>query len=219
MGYQEEIGLARAQERLFGLLAACLTRPDRELANALMRGDVSARFGDLLSFGSGDRIESALGAIASFERDCAESSVDDVRLCLEVDYNRLFVGPAALLAPPYESCYASEAKGSGGRLRTEEERAVAAEYRRYGYAVPEPLVELPDHIAVELEFLSRMAGREARAWESGAAEAADAMRFAQASFLENHLRTWAGTFATRVESGARTAFYPGAAALVAEFSR
>lgn len=219
MDYREKAGFARAQECFFDLMAVCFMRPGKDLADAMVQGRVSKRLGTLLLSDGDERLGAAVLAIASFERECAGMSIDEVRLCLEVDYNRLFVGPAALLAPPYESYYASEAKGSGGRLRTEEERAVAAEYLRYGYAVPESLIELPDHIAVELAFLALLAGREAQAWELGTVEAAEGVRLAQARFLESHLGAWAGALAKRVEDGARTAFYPGAAALVAGFCR
>lgn len=214
----EKAGFARAEAEFFGLSCRCLQRPDETLAALLKEGGVSIRLRELLSCETGDRAFDPVGAIEAFEAECAKMPVDGIRLRLEVDYNRLFVGPGALLAPPYESYYASEARqAGGGRLRTEDERAVAAAYRKSGFAVPEPLVELPDHIAIELEFLARLAGAEADFWERGSEEEALESQSAQARFIEEHLGTWAKAFAERVGAGSRTVFYPAIANLAAAY--
>ncbi|WP_180326729.1 TorD/DmsD family molecular chaperone [Raoultibacter phocaeensis] len=218
MGYCEERGLARAQGRLCCLLAACFRRPDDALAEKIIGSGFSEELGAILSDAEAGTVASLLARIAAFEQDCASSAPENVRLALELDYNRLFVGPAALLAPPYESYYASDRDGNGfGRLRTAEERAVVAAYRESGYEVPESFTDLPDHIAVELEFLALVAEKEASAWEAGDADEAEKMRNAQAIFLERHVGTWAVRFAEHVERGARTPLYPAVAQIVALF--
>lgn len=218
MDYREEAGLAQAQARLFELLAHCFRRPDASLAATLSGSGLSKEFGAVLSGGGSHAIASALERLAVFERRCSSETLENVRLALEVDYNRLFVGPASLLAPPYESYYASDAEGKGfGRLRTAEERAVVAAYRESGYEVPGFFTDLPDHIAVELEFLSLLAGNEACAWGSGDVDEAEGTKCAQANFIERHTSTWVARFAECVERGARTALYPAAAQIAAMF--
>ena len=81
----------------------------------------------------------------------------------------------------------------------------------------EELHDLPDHVAVELEFLYALefaierARREAD--ESGRAEV-EALR---RRFLGAHLGAWIAPFAARVEGGARTAFYRELALMVRRF--
>ena len=220
MDNREESALAAAQSSLFALLSRCFMRPDKELAADIAAKSISAALQGVLSPRAEDGIAAALDGISSFERSCEGVAEEEIRLRMEVDYNRLFVGPAALLAPPYGSYYASESKASGsGRLRTEEERAVAEAYLRYGYALPRPLVELPDHIAVELEFLSKLGAEEAAAWEAGDDARAGALQTAQMLFLEDHVAPWADRLAERVAAGASTTFYPGVAGLAASFCR
>lgn len=215
MEYCDQANLAQAESSFFSLAARCFRRPDRALAALLAEGFVSGELRNLVACESGDRMDAIIAEVEAFEGECCDVPADDARLRLEVDYNRLFVGPAALLAPPYESYYASRSRESGGgRLRTAEERAVVAEYRRHGYAVPEPIAELPDHIAVELEFISLLAGNEAAAWEAEHDDGARSIQRSQAGFIEEHLGIWAADFSARVAFGSRTTFYPAMAALV-----
>ena len=131
-----------------------------------------------------------------------------MRLELEVDYNRLFVGPGKLIAPPYESYYASENSEHGGRLRTQDEFAVKMAYAANGYAMPEQFVDLPDHAAIELDFLALMARDEAAAWEAGDSQRAFYLQQEADAFAAQHPARWFATCAERVDAGARTAFYP-----------
>ena len=218
MDYREEAGFARAQALFFELAARCVRRPDAALAAELTAHNMASRFAAVLAATSDPSVPRALGDLSDFEQGSATLTPEDVRLRLEVDYNRLFVGPGALLAPPYESFYATERRSSGGgRLRADEERAVARAYVRHGYALPEALVELPDHIAVELEFLCLLSDGEARAWEARDVEEALGLQRAQTTFVEDHLARWIEPFAKRVQEGAQTAFYPAAVQLVRAF--
>lgn len=213
----EERSLACAQADLFSIAARVMRRPDASLAVDVMEGRLSARLGAAVAAGAENAL-AFLDELRTFEEASAKRDAEEMRLRLEVDYNRLFVGPGALAAPPYESYYASEAKAPGsGRLRTEEERQVVRAYARRGYAMPEELVELPDHIAVELEFLALLACEEAAAWGAGDVEKAFELQGAQESFIEEHLGTWAGKLAARVRAEARCALYPAVLGLVASY--
>ena len=78
---------------------------------------------------------------------------------------------------------------------------VAAYYEAFGY-VPAPLREVPDHIAVELGFLSFMALKIAFArFESRADDAGVALE-AYEKFQTKHLGVWAPAFcAALAETG------------------
>lgn len=214
---EEEMRFASAQAGLFDTAARCMRRPDAGLAAEIIAGSLTRRFGMLRS-SSDPRVAQALEELTSFERACSSDEPGTLRLRLEVEYNRLFVGPAALPAPPYESYYASEARVSGGgRLRGEEERAVLRAYGQRGFAVSEELSELPDHIALELEFLYLVSSDEAHAWSRGDAALAMELQEAQASFIRNHVGRWVGHLSERAREAARTPFYPAVLDLATSF--
>lgn len=207
---------ARAESVLLALWAKSFYRPTTELAGELRDGVFVTDLRTLLSDCEDATIDSAVDILDAFAQSLQEKDLEAARLSLEVDYNRLFVGPSALLAPPYESFYATARLGEGERgvVRGAPERQVSAEYAAHGQAMPAEFVEFPDHLAIELEYLSLLAKHEAEAWETGDEQAALALQHDQDSFRAKHLGTWIGPFARSVAEGAWTAFYPAVAVLV-----
>jgi len=202
---------ARVSAALWGTLARGLLRPTVELAADVRSGAYASALADLIDEAASPLLAQALGVLRDYAAALQESgrTNDELRLDLEVDYNRLFVGPGKLLAPPYESFYASEAMGGeGGRLRTQEEFAVKVAYAANGYAMPEQFVDLPDHAAIELDFLALMARDEANAWDAGDVERALYLQREADAFAAQHPATWFATCADRVDAGARTPLYP-----------
>jgi TorA maturation chaperone TorD len=77
--------------------------------------------------------------------------------------------------------------------------------------VADTAAERPDHIGMELEFMSVLAAREAYAREHQLDEAQfEICLDAQKKFLREHLGRWAPAFARRL---ARSAIHPALAAL------
>lgn len=216
MDYQNMAAQARAESILLALWAKSFYRPTAELARELRDGDVVTDLRNLVSGCEDATINSAVDILDAFAQSLREKDLEAARLALEVDYNRLFVGPSALLAPPYESFYATARleEGERGVVRGTPEREVKAEYAAHGLAMPAEFVEFSDHLAVELEYLSLLAKREAEAWELGNEKAALALQDDQESFRGEHLGTWIEPFVRSVAEGARTAFYPAVAVLV-----
>ncbi len=68
---------------------------------------------------------------------------------MQYDFNRLFIGPDVLQAPPYESCYRNPDK----TLMQAETLKVREKYLRAGLAISRKNVEPDDFIGFELEFL------------------------------------------------------------------
>lgn len=71
-------------------------------------------------------------------------------------------------------------------------------YDDTGFTINPETNQAPDHLAVELEFVSHLANREADRWEGGSAEDAEALNKLQKNFLEEHLGAWAIPFARSV---------------------
>lgn len=201
--------VAAAYAALLGLLSRALLRPDLALAHDARTGSFGAAIAELVDASADSKLAGALDVLASCAHGWLGADDEEVHRELEVDYNRLFVGPAALLAPPYESYYASMLpNGKGGRLRTQDEAAVRSAYRRWGYTAPEVFIDLPDHIAVELGFLALLARDESAAWEVGDAQKATGLQQAGDEFAAQHPGTWVARCAARVDNGAREGFYP-----------
>jgi TorA maturation chaperone TorD len=128
---------------------------------------------------------------------------------LERDYQRLFVGPGPMLAPPYESVHLT----SDGLLFEAPTFAVRAAYEAYGLAAPRPGQEPDDHLGLELAFLARLCALTLDAVELGDTAAADQLLAAQQIFLTEHVLRWGDGCLEAVEQHAQTAFYRGFAAL------
>ena len=128
---------------------------------------------------------------------------------LRADYERLFVGPNSLLAPPYESVYLTTE-----RLIFEGPTfEVRAAYRAMGVQAPRFNREPDDHIGLEFSFLALLCHRGLDALESeDQVELASALE-AQRHFLSEHVLRWGGDCLTLVETNAETAFYQGVGAL------
>jgi TorA maturation chaperone TorD len=132
---------------------------------------------------------------------------------LAIDHARLFVGPFALLAPPYGSVYLE-----GERRLMGDSTLVAGEcYQEVGLEVAAGFSGTPDHIAVELEFMHFLAVRELNALTAGDLDRAQNFRQKQWAFLERHLAAWVPDFSRSVEEQAQTRFYKVLAAVTRMF--
>ena len=211
----EDIALAKADASMLALLARGFLRPVAGFSASIQDGSYLASLQELLDASSSPQIAEALEGIAVLGERLAGLDAEAARLELEVDYNRLFVGPGRLLAPPYESFYRSEPDENGrGTICGMPMLAVKDVYTRFNVELPDHFVDYPDHIAFELEFLSLLAAREAEALESGDEEALTAFRSGQEEFRAQHLGVWFAQFAESVKQGAETELYPALASLV-----
>lgn len=113
---------------------------------------------------------------------------------LQTAYAHLFVGPAALPAPPWESVYTS-----GENLIFQKSTLdVRAAFRAAGYQAAGYPREADDHLATELDFMATLAERASQAFERGDIVETRALLKTQSEFLDQHLCIWAGAFAERL---------------------
>lgn len=103
---------------------------------------------------------------------------------VEYDFNRLFVGPAAIPAPPYASAYQEEPALMGAPALE-----VRDAYRRLGLQVPDQGATPDDHIAFELDAVAAMLGAEGT--DKDLAEL-------QTWFVEEHMCGWLPEFTAAV---------------------
>ena len=97
--------------------------------------------------------------------------------------------------------------------------AVLEIYSEGGFDIDEDFQELPDHVAVELEFLYLLTFTQNQARQAGDSDALAASEQLQQRFLDAHLGAWIGPFAAAVQAGAETPFYRVLATLTERFVR
>ena len=134
---------------------------------------------------------------------------------LLVDYTRLFLGPIDTLASPYGSRWTHAPAQTEDNLPL----AVLDLYSEGGFETDAEFVDLPDHVAVELEFLYLLNFNKNRAAQAGRFDEADATETLKQRFLAEHLGSWIAPFSMAVQAGAETAFYRELAALTERFVR
>jgi len=189
MKVEEHLSLEKERAACYKFLADCYYLPDAGLLEAINTPDKAAC-----------GLSSGMAGIAG---------LDDIEP-LQVDYSRLFVGPYGLLASPYGSMYLENLKLVGDSTID-----VSRRYAKEGLSVN--IKEVPDHVAVELEFMYFLIHKEIEAALQGnSTQAVDYVR-KQRDFLEVHLARWVYDFTDRIASNAQTAFYKKLAHLTKTF--
>jgi TorA maturation chaperone TorD len=192
-------GIARAD--LCRFLAACFYQPGPEFVEERL-------FASMLAAAVRVNPEFA----ADVKRMDAAFAAEDPETLL-VDYTRLFLGPVAPLAKPYGSSW----QDGQQTLMRESSMEVQELYAQGGFEVDDDFHDLPDHVAVELEFLYLLIFRETQATAGGDVDAMSAMSALRRQFLAEHVGVWIGPFTTAMHDGAETAFYRELAGLTARF--
>ncbi len=185
---------AAARADFCRFLAACYYEPGPEFAEERLFDSMqaaAAQFDPALAEGAA-RLGRAFGAVR--DRD------------LLVEYTRLFLGPVDAPARPYGSLWLGPEK----LLMQESTMAVQRLYEEGGFALSEDFMELPDHIAAELEFLYALLFHESRG------ESPERIAIKR-RLLDEHLGRWIGPFADALKSAAREAFYRELADVTARF--
>lgn len=121
----------------------------------------------------------------------------------ELEFNRLFVGPGRLPAPPYESVWRSEdrllVQAAAGTVRSL--------YRQHGLKGRADRSEPEDHLATELEFYAWLQQGALRAAEAGHMTECRRLTEAQQGFLQAHLSGWVPAFCQAVSDQTTSPFY------------
>lgn len=189
------------REDIYRLLAACYYPPTA----ALLDERSCAAVAELLESVAPDAAESARQAASC----CSTAPLED----LLVEYSRLFLGPFKLVAPPYGSVWLDESKGVMGASTAR----VAAFYDNSGLRLADDFSELPDHIAVELEFMSYLAFKQREALSTGDYDEAGRMSAVQREFLADFLLPWLEPFTTCIVEDGESSLYQAIASCTATF--
>lgn len=193
---------ATARGRLYRCLAAAFLRPPADTLVAPFLDDATLA-----------TLASRFGGDAVVELDRFRDVFDGDFEALDQEYQSLFVVPMGRYVTPYEAVYrderAVEDEVVRGLLMGPSTVAVKALYREAGAEVAENLLELPDHVGLELGCMDFLCQAEARAWERGDSSAATQARRLQWRLLTEHLLQWIPALCRRIRANAPGPFYRG----------
>lgn len=189
----------RAKADVYRLLSACYYEPEE----AFLEENVFGQLEQALSALDSERAVDAKSMGAYF----LESSAEDLR----IDYTRLFLGPFGIRSKPYGSVYLD----GKNIVMGESTMALLTLYHDGGFHVAENFSEMPDHVAVELEFLYLLNTRLAEI----PVEVTERDRLSRLgrSLLAEHLGQWIIPFTEAMKKGADTDFYRKLADLTQSF--
>ncbi|HBA89545.1 MAG TPA: molecular chaperone TorD [Geobacter sp.] len=193
-------GAATTREDVYRLLAACYYPPTPALFDEKCCDVLAALLSDLAPEASAHAAQAA--ALAS------DQSIES----LAVEHARILVGPFKLVAPPYGSFYLDNQTVMGDSTA-----AAEAFYRTCGLHLAEDFFELPDHITVELEFLSFLAFSQRQAETIANADESERLAGLQLEFLERFLMPWLKPFTEAIISDGEAPFYQALARCTAAF--
>jgi TorA maturation chaperone TorD len=162
---------------------------------------------------SPDLCNALAAAGVEFDDDVVYAEIGQLTENLGVEYTRLFLGPGKHV-PPYESV---QVKEGSGVLRGPECQAVQRYIEKSGFVYNAEFSGLPDHISVELEFMSHLTRLEAEAWKRLDPSEAGKCLDHEDHFMTNHLGRWFLAFCDEVMDRTVSSFYREVARLTTEF--
>lgn len=139
-------------------------------------------------------------------------AADDLQTLL-VDHTRLFIGPSRPLAIPYGSFWLT----GDTSLMPEATQAIQDIYQEGGFDVDEDYGDLPDHVAVELEFLYALHFARTQALHNNEGDEVATLNTIRQRFLREHLGKWVVPFTAAIRQNADTTFYRELAELTERF--
>ena len=194
---------ASAREDLFRFLSACYYEPAPEFEEEKLFDSIRLAASKVHP----DLVEPARRLGEAF-------AAQDLQTLL-VDYTRLFLGPIEARANPYGASWLSRPD-----VTDEDPNPLPTVLEFYsvgGFEIDSDFRELPDHVAVELEFLYLLTFNSNRAQAAGKADELAAIDQLRGRFLGEHLGAWIGPFSAAIKQGAKTAFYPALATFTEQF--
>lgn len=203
--------VAAARGHVYATLAAGFWQPDGALLDDLAAGTLAHEIARSVAWLGPDAswYGPGLQDLAHAASAVQTGPPDKALLTLRVEHARLFEGPGRPVAIPFESAWSDRGEAGGVALNGPSAARVALRYRQAGLERAASHRELPDHVAVELEFLYELCRREADAWRVTDDGTARDLRATADRFLRDHPARWWPAFGERVILESRHDLYRG----------
>lgn len=121
---------------------------------------------------------------------------------LLIDYSKLFLGPFTVLAPPYSSIYFGRKQ-----LMSDESMWVVDFYRKANLEFDQNLKDLPDHVAVETEFMYYLIFNEVKEFHENNIEKSKVFWEYQSTFFNEHYNKWVPKFCEQILRQSKNEYY------------
>lgn len=191
MDKKEFIFCEHARAGVFNVFTALFCQPEEELIHN------SELFGTLeLALNNVDPACSEL--VVRMQEAVKKSTAKD----LLVEYTRLFIGPFKTLVSPYSSLYFGSET-----LMSDETVWVIDFYRKAGLKFDQETKEVPDHIAIETEFMYWLIHNEIKGLDSGDRDRAMSLWEKQQEFFAKHYTKWVPEFCAKVASETNNRYF------------
>ena len=188
-----------ARKNFYQILHSLFLEPVKH--HFLLNGGLVRIFDEFKDFHEGGKI-----LADAFEQLTTNEKVNTER----EEYCRLFVGPGALVAPPWESFYRSKE-----HLLFEEWTLQVREiYHQFGLQSIHENNEPEDHLLLEFEFMIFLIELSLQALDI---EKIKKLISSQIDFLKEHLIIWIPEFCKRVMDHTTSRLYLGAAMVLEDF--
>lgn len=212
LAHAAELALVRAT--LYGLLSAGFYAPSKMLLERIRPATWQQSLHKVLCAWPSGRDLAGLCAFLQESAEVLSRKADSLgEDMLNREYTKLFLVPGPAQLHPYESMYT--VNNTGLMARTADD--VLRRYHEDGLTVSETARELPDHVALECEYLAHLSQRQLSALAADRADAAGVLSRRSGDFLRQHLGAWGIEFAKDVCSLAATDFYRGLGRLAEKF--
>ena len=182
---------ALARQELCRFLAGCYYEPGPEFAEERLFESIV------------DAAQRITPELAEHARRLGQAFAAAPPQDLLVDYTRLFLGAPQALAKPYASVWLTD----DPELMQDSAMELLRLYEQGGFEMDEEFRDLPDHVAVELEFLYLLSFQQNQALAAGDEPALQAVAVLRTAFLIGHLGRWLGPFILAVHDHAQCEFY------------
>jgi putative dimethyl sulfoxide reductase chaperone len=201
---------------VYQALALGFCEPTAAYLSALAGGELVEGLREAVAWLGSDAelYEPALAALAAAGSAAALTDPDTALAALAVEHARLFTGPGHPAVRCYATQYLEPGDDRPARLNGAAAAYAAAAYAAAGVTAADARPELPDHVAVELEFLFHLCRSEETAWERDASDDALQLRRSLDAFLREHAARFFGEFAAEVRAAAPAPLYGALADLL-----
>jgi len=191
MDTKDFVNVEQARAVVFNRLTALLCQPEE----------------DLLS--SHDIFDTLKQAFSITEPNCS-AYVDQMQEAVKgstaqellIEYTKLFIGPFKTLVPPYSSLYFGSES-----LMSDETVWVMDCYKKSGLEFDHKLNDVPDHVAVETEFMYYLIHNETSALDAGKRDESLALWENQQEFFNQHYKKWLPQFCAKLATEAGSEYY------------
>lgn len=160
-------------------------------------------------------LETACPEAVPFTPPLEKHTGEEGGLELSIAYTRLFLGPPAVLAPPYASYYLDR----NARVMGPSSVEMVKLYREAGLRIDDEFNEMPDHITVVLEFLYFLLFRKGSPAGVNVPFKGFDPDSTMRRFLKNYFFTWIPEFCGRITAAGEHPFYTALANCLETFAK